>query len=53
LYGYLSTGDIGGALRWGAAVAALKYSIPGDFPLIEKHEAEALVNQKMNTAISR
>jgi 2-dehydro-3-deoxygluconokinase len=53
LYGYLSNGDIGGALRWGAAVAALKYSITGDFPLIEKHEAEALVNQKMSTGISR
>jgi 2-dehydro-3-deoxygluconokinase len=53
LYGYLLNGDIEGALRWGAAVAALKYSIPGDFPLIQKHEAEALVNQKISTGIVR
>lgn len=53
LYGYLMTKDIAVSLRWGAAVAALKYSIPGDFPLIEKHEAEALVNQKINTGIAR
>jgi 2-dehydro-3-deoxygluconokinase len=53
LYGYLADGDVAGALRWGAAVAALKYSIPGDFPLIQKQEAEALVNQKMSTAIAR
>jgi 2-dehydro-3-deoxygluconokinase len=53
LYGYLFNGDIEGALRWGAAVAALKYSIPGDFPLIQKHEAEALVNQEMSTGIVR
>jgi 2-dehydro-3-deoxygluconokinase len=53
LYGYLTFKDIALALRWGAAVAALKYSIPGDFPLIEKHEAEALVNQSAMTGISR
>jgi 2-dehydro-3-deoxygluconokinase len=53
LYGYLLNGNIEGALRWGAAVAALKYSIPGDFPLIEKHEVEALVNQQTSTGIVR
>jgi 2-dehydro-3-deoxygluconokinase len=53
LYGYLTTKDMVRSLRWGAAVAALKYSIPGDFPLIEKHEAEALVNQGSKTGITR
>ncbi len=53
LYGYLTFHDVALALRWGAAVAALKYSIPGDFPLIEKHEVESLVNQKGNTGIAR
>ncbi len=53
LYAYLTTKDMVTSLRWGTAVAALKYSIPGDFPLIEPHEAEALVNQKVNTSISR
>lgn len=53
LYGYLTFDDIALALRWGAAVAALKYSITGDFPLIEKREVEALVNQKISTGIIR
>ncbi len=53
LYGYLSDGNIERALKWGAAVAALKYSILGDFPLIQKHEAEALVAQTMSTSIAR
>jgi 2-dehydro-3-deoxygluconokinase len=53
LYGYLTFNDIALALRWGAAVAALKYSIPGDFPLIEKREVEVLVNQKANVGIVR
>lgn len=33
------------ALRWGAALAALKYSILGDIPLVERHEVEALIAQ--------
>jgi 2-dehydro-3-deoxygluconokinase len=53
LYSYLTFNDVALALRWGAAVAALKYSITGDFPLIEKREAEALVNQKISTGIVR
>lgn len=31
------------ALRWGAAVAALKYSTPGDMPIISREEAARLV----------
>jgi 2-dehydro-3-deoxygluconokinase len=53
LYGYLMLNDIALALRWGAAVAALKYSITGDFPLVEKREVEALVNQKVSAGIVR
>lgn len=53
LYAYLTFNDIALALRWGAAVAALKYSITGDFPLIEKREVEGLVNQKVSTGIVR
>ncbi len=47
LYGYLTEESkrLPMALRWGAAVAALKYSIPGDIPIIEREEAEALVMQ--------
>jgi 2-dehydro-3-deoxygluconokinase len=36
-------GDVGEALRWGAATSALKYSIPGDLPLVSRAEVEALL----------
>jgi 2-dehydro-3-deoxygluconokinase len=51
LYGYLQTESneaaekLRLALRWGAAVAALKYSTPGDMPVISYQEALQLVNQ--------
>ena len=49
LYGYLTTSDAAQrlplALRWGTAAAALKYTIPGDAPLIDRHEIETLLQQ--------
>lgn len=47
LYGYLtdsSENRLATALRWGAAAAALKYTIPGDMSLFEKEEVEALLH---------
>ncbi|HSQ13328.1 MAG TPA: sugar kinase [Candidatus Deferrimicrobium sp.] len=38
-----SQGDITSAMRWGAATSALKYSIPGDLPLMTRSEVERLV----------
>lgn len=45
LYGYLHAANdpLPNGLRWGAATAAIKYTIPGDMPLIEKSEIEALL----------
>ena len=43
LYGHLLTGAVADALRWGAAVAALKYATPGDMPLIDREDARRLV----------
>jgi 2-dehydro-3-deoxygluconokinase len=46
LYRYLDrNGDewLADALRWGAAAAAMKYTIPGDMGLFEKDEVAALV----------
>lgn len=47
LYGYLTAADadtrLATALRWGAAAAAFKYTIPGDMPLFEKEEVEGLL----------
>lgn len=45
LYGYLSGMDMPMILRYGAALAALKYSLPGDMPLVVKPEVDALVGQ--------
>jgi 2-dehydro-3-deoxygluconokinase len=48
LYGHLSDQSaesrLATALRWGAAAAAIKYTIPGDMPLFEKEEVEALLH---------
>lgn len=33
------------ALQWGTALAALKYSMLGDMPLIDRHEVETLIAQ--------
>ncbi len=38
-----SQGDVESSLRWGAATSALKYSIPGDLPLVTRAEVAALV----------
>ncbi|HEX2906119.1 MAG TPA: sugar kinase [Phototrophicaceae bacterium] len=54
LYGYLQFGDLPTALRWGAATAAIKYTIPGDMPLIEYHEVKKLVeNTSAQTRLER
>lgn len=49
LYAYLTSAGgeekLATALRWGAAMAAYKYSILGDIPIIDRHEIERLVNQ--------
>ncbi len=53
LYGYLTTTEashrLPTSLRWGAATAALKYTIPGDAPLIDRHEVESLLQQEGRT----
>ncbi len=57
LYGFLAGNDskmflaerLGLALRWGAAVAALKYSTPGDMPVISRAEAAKLVASSTNS----
>jgi 2-dehydro-3-deoxygluconokinase len=49
LYAFLTTAAgpqrLAQALRWGAAMAALKYTIRGDAPVIERHEVERLLSQ--------
>ena len=43
LYGYM-TGDLQTALRWAAAMAALKITIPQNIPLINKEDVERLLS---------
>jgi len=49
LYGYLTETDsedrLGQALRWGTAMAAFKFSIPGDIPVLSRSEIEALMKR--------
>ncbi|RLT43362.1 MAG: sugar kinase [Chloroflexi bacterium] len=53
LYGYLTEttaeSRLATALRWGAAAAAFKYTIPGDMPLFEKEEVAALLRSGNQT----
>ncbi len=53
LYGYLTFGSVATALRWGVVVAALKYSIRGDLPLVNLAEVRALVEGQRAADITR
>lgn len=43
LSAFLSGQNIAEALRWGCATAAIKYTLPGDLPLIDRSSVAALV----------
>ena len=43
IYAWLREGDVATALRWGAALSSLKYTIPGDLPLVDYEAVAALV----------
>lgn len=54
LFGWLEYGELAQALRWGAATASLKYTIPGDLPIISRQEVENLLsNDGKNLSIAR
>jgi 2-dehydro-3-deoxygluconokinase len=44
LHSWLDRHDLQRALRWGTAMGLLKYTIPGDMPLVEASEVERLAN---------
>jgi len=50
LYGWLTYQDMRTAMKWATACAAVKYSIPGDLPLFQKSEVEALVRKPEGAA---
>ena len=43
LYAWLTLDDIELALKWGVAMSAHKYTIPGDLPLVDREAVAALV----------
>ncbi|MCY3833600.1 MAG: sugar kinase [Chloroflexi bacterium] len=43
LYAWLSFADVAAALKWGVAMSAHKYTIPGDLPLVDREAVAALV----------
>ncbi len=44
LYNWLNAADVASALKWGAAMSSLKYTIPGDLPLVDRDAVAALVS---------
>lgn len=42
LYAWLRHDDVALALKWGAAMSAMKYTIPGDLPLVDREAVAAL-----------
>ncbi len=53
LYGYLTRGDVGTALKYGNAAAALKHSNPTDFAWFTLEEVEKLIAGGGDLRISR
>jgi 2-dehydro-3-deoxygluconokinase len=53
LNGYLETKSVAQALRWGAAMAAIKYTTPGDLPIIDRQTVERLLSGSSDVGIAR
>lgn len=53
LYAYLQFGDVQKALQYGAATAALKYSLPGDLPLVDLPQVEGVIAANAHDSVHR
>ncbi len=53
LFKFIATRDLPLSLKWGAATAAMKYSIPGELPLVHRGEVETLVSALHQSSVSR
>lgn len=53
LYGWSQGWDLRTNLRWGNAAAALKYSIPGDLPWINREEISGVLNATGDRGVIR
>ncbi len=43
MHRYLTDAPLGDCLLWGTAMASLKYTIPGDLPVVSRTEVESLI----------
>jgi sugar/nucleoside kinase (ribokinase family) len=41
---YIASNDLEAALAWGNAAAALKFSIPGDMPIMDRSDIEGVLS---------
>lgn len=53
LTGWLETADLATSMRWAVAMARLKYSIPGDLPIMTRAEVESLVCSDEDASLKR
>ncbi len=53
LYAHLMEWDVSQSLAWGNAAAALKYSIAGDMPVINRHDIEQILGSTHGYNIQR
>jgi len=53
LYGILNRMTLADSLAWGNAMAGLKYTIPGDMPIVHKQDVERILNASANSGVRR
>lgn len=53
LYGQLNGWTLEHSLAWGNAMAGLKYTIPGDMPIIHKQDVERILSQSSLGGVQR
>ncbi len=53
LYAWLRHDDVELALKWGAAMSAMKYTIPGDLPLVDREAVAALATGEAGGGLIR
>jgi 2-dehydro-3-deoxygluconokinase len=53
LYGRIHGWSLDESLAWGNAMAGLKYTIPGDMPIIHKHDVQRVLSQSSLAGVQR
>jgi 2-dehydro-3-deoxygluconokinase len=53
LYGVLNNRTLADSLAWANAMAGIKYSIPGDMPIVHKQDVERLLDSTASVGVRR